>query len=75
MQCEMLAQNCWTEIKTVTVKTPLLTKKSVKNSLAGSKVETVKVKIGSKKINKKFAKAYKGLFAKSNSGKKVSVKR
>lgn len=36
--------------KTIIVKTKYLTKTSVKNSLKGSKVKAVKVKVGSKKI-------------------------
>ncbi|MDO4869806.1 MAG: hypothetical protein Q4A65_05970 [Bacillota bacterium] len=61
--------------KTLTVKTKLLTKESVTGSLTGSKVKTVKVKVGKKSVNKKFVTTYKKIFAKANSGKKVSVKR
>ena len=46
----------------------------VKGSLKGSRIKTVKVKVGSKKANKKYVKKYKKLFRKSYSGKKVSVK-
>ena len=56
------------------VKTKLLKKAFVKKCLKGSKVKTVQVKVGSKKINKKFVKAYKKIFKKGNSGKKVKVK-
>ena len=51
-----------------------MTKKSVKASLKGSKVKTVQVKVGSKKVNKKFVKKYKKIFTKKNAGKKVTVK-
>lgn len=53
--------------KTVTVKATELTKKSVKNSLKGSKVTTVKVP-------KKQKDVYTLYFAKSNAGKSVTVK-
>ena len=60
----------------VIVKTKLLTKAKVKNSLNGSKVKTVKVKITAKasKTNKKFVKKYKKYFTKANAGKKAAVK-
>ncbi len=60
-----------TKVKKVTVKSPLLkTKKSVKKSLKGSKVKTVKVKVsGSDK--KAVVKAFK---KKGWTGKKVTVK-
>lgn len=61
--------------KTVTVKTRFLTKKSVKNCFKGSKVKTVKVKVGNKALNKSFAKKYKKVFTKGNCGKKVKVKK
>ena len=63
-----------TSVKTVTVKSKKLTKASVKGSLKGSKVKTVKVKVGKKKENKKFVKKYKKIFTKKNAGKKVKVK-
>ena len=56
------------------VKSKKLTKKSVKNSLKGSKVKTVKVKVGTWKQNKAYVKKYKKIFTKSNAGKKVTVK-
>lgn len=56
------------------VKTKKLTKASVKNALRSSKIKTVKIKIGSKKDNKKFVKKYSKIFTKKNSGKKVKVK-
>ena len=62
------------KVRTVTVKTKLLTKASVKNSLKGSKVKTIKVKVGKKKVNKKYVKKYRKYFKKKNSGKKVKVK-
>ena len=52
--------------KVLVVNSTSFTKARVKNSLAGSKVKTVKVP-------KKKLKAYKAYFAKSNSGKKVKV--
>ena len=42
--------------------------------LKGSKIKSIKVKVGSKQVNKQFAKTYKKIFKKGNSGKKVSVK-
>ncbi len=62
------------KVKTLTVKTKKLAKKSVKGSLKSSKVKTVKVSVGSKKANKKLVKKYKKIFTKKNAGKKVSVK-
>ena len=56
------------------VKTKLLKKKTVKGSLKGSKVKTIQVKVGSKKVNKSFATKYKKLFTKKNAGKKVTIK-
>ena len=62
------------KLKTLIVKTKKLTKKSVKGCLKGSAVKTVKVKVGSKKANKTYAKKYKKIFTKKNCGKKVAVK-
>ncbi len=56
------------------VKSKLLKKNTVKGSLKGSKIKTVQVKVGAKKLNKKFIKAYKKIFTKKVAGKKVSVK-
>ena len=56
-----------TKVKTLTVKSTKLTKKSVKNCLKGSGVKTVKVPKAKKA-------AYAKIFAKANSGKKVAVK-
>ena len=56
------------------VKSKKLTKKSVKNSLKGSKVKTVQVKVGTSKQNKPYVKKYKKIFTKANAGKKVTVK-
>lgn len=61
-------------VKTITVKSKKLSKKRVKGALKGSKVKTVKVKVGSKKTNKKYVKKYKKYFSKKNCGKKVKVK-
>ena len=63
-----------TKITTIVVKTKKLKKGSVKGSLKGSKVKTVKVQIGSKKVNKKYVKKYKKFFTKKNAGKKAKVK-
>jgi hypothetical protein len=46
----------------------------VKQSLKKSKVKTIKVNAGKKKVNKKFIKKYKKIFTKKNAGKKVKVK-
>ena len=62
------------KLKTVTLKTKKLTAKSVKGFLSGSKVKTVKVKVGAKKDNKQFIKKYKKIFTKKNCGKKVKVR-
>ena len=58
----------------ITVRTGKLTKKTVKNSLKGSKVKTVSVKVGNKKANNTYVKKYKKIFTKKNAGKKVTVK-
>ena len=39
-----------------------------------SSVKTVKVQIGSKKVNRKYVKKYKKIFTKKNAGRKVKVK-
>ena len=57
------------KLKTVYIKnTTKLTKSGVKKSLKGSSVKTVKVK-------KSKVKKYKKYFKKSNSGRKVKVKK
>ena len=61
-------------VKTIEVKSKKLKKSSVKKSLAGSKVKTVKIKVGKKSANKKYVKKYKKIFTKKNAGKKVAVK-
>ena len=58
----------------IILKTDYLTKKSVKNSLKGSKVKTVQVSIGTKEVNKAAVKAYKKFFTKKVVGKKVKIK-
>ncbi|MDO4176686.1 MAG: hypothetical protein Q4D99_04320 [Bacillota bacterium] len=63
------------KLRTIYIKNKNLTKASVKGSLKGSKVRTVKIKVGSKALNKNYVKRYKPFFAKSNSGKKVRVRR
>ena len=61
--------------RTLIVKTKALTKKSVKGSLKKSKIKRVKVKVGTKKENRKFVKKYRKIFKKKNSGKRVKVRR
>lgn len=61
-------------LKTITIKSSKLTKKAVKGALKGSKVKTIKVKVGSKKQNKEIIKKYKKIFTKKNAGRKVTVK-
>ena len=63
-----------TKVTKLIVKSKKLTKKSVKGSLKGSKVKTVKVKVGKRSVNKKYVKKYKKIFTKKNCGKKVKVK-
>ena len=59
---------------TVILKTKALKKSTVKDSLTGSKVKTVKIKLGSNKLNKKYRNIYKKIFTKKNVGKKVNIK-
>ena len=56
------------------IKTKLLKKSKVRNSLKGSKIKTIQIKVGSKKQNKQYIKKYKKIFTKANAGKKVTVK-
>ena len=56
------------------VKTKKLTKASVKNSLKGSKVSRITVKVGDYKANLKYAKKYRQIFKYKNSGKGVKVR-
>ena len=56
------------------MKTRLLTKASVKGALKGSQIKTIKVKVGNKKLNKKYAAKYKKFFTKKNAGGKAAVK-
>ena len=62
-----------TGIKIVTLKTVSLKAKSVKGSLTGSTVSSVKVKVGGAKKNKKYVKQYKKIFTKKNAGRNVKV--
>ena len=62
-----------TKTQAVTIKSKLLTKKSVKNCLKGSKVKTISVKVGNKKMNKKYIKKYKKIFTRKICGAKVKV--
>lgn len=59
--------------KTLIVKTKKLKKSKVKNSLKGSKISRIKVRVGKKKTNKAYVKRYKKIFTKKNAGKKVRV--
>lgn len=61
------------KLKTVTTQSKNLARRSVSKSLAGSKVKTVKVRVGGKEANRTYVKKYKKIFAKKNSGRKVSV--
>ena len=56
------------------VKTKLLKKSTIKGSLKGSKIKTVQVKIGTKKVNRTYVNKYKKIFTKKIAGKKVRVK-
>ena len=56
-----------TKLKTIIVKSKVLTKKNVKNSLKGSSVNTIKAP-------KKKIDSYSELFTKANAGKKANVK-
>ena len=58
----------------VVVKTKKFKKATVKNSLKGSKVKYVVVKVGTKKQNKTYVTKYKKFFTKANAGRKVTVK-
>ena len=62
------------DVKTLIVKSKKLKKKTVKGSLKGSSVTTVRVKVGKAKLNKKYVKKYKKIFTKKNAGKKVKVR-
>lgn len=60
--------------KTLKVGTKKLSKKSIKGSLKGSKVKTIKVSVSKKKsVNKRYVKKYKSYFAKKNSGRSVRI--
>ena len=67
-----LAKNTFAKSKAtkLILKTKLLKKATVKGCLKGSKIKTIQIKVGSKKVNKK----YKKIFNKKNAGKKVTVK-
>ena len=58
----------------IILKTKLLKKAGVKKCLTGSKVKSVSVKVGTKKVNKIYKKQYKKIFTKKVAGKKVKVK-
>ena len=61
-------------VKKIILKTKLLKKSKVRGCLNGSVVKRIKVSVGSKKANKTYAKKYKKIFKRSNSGRKVKVK-
>ena len=71
-----LSKNAFAKSKAVKVivKTRRLKKASVKGCLKSSKVKTIQVKVGSKKVNKKFVKAYKKIFTKKIAGRTAAVK-
>lgn len=56
------------------LKTKLLKKKTVKNALKGSKINTAQVKVGKASANKKIKKAYKKFFTKKVLGRNVTLK-
>lgn len=58
----------------VIIKTRLLKKTKVKGALTGSKIKTVKVSVGTKKLNRTYLKKYKKIFTKKNAGRKASIK-
>ncbi|HAM15874.1 MAG TPA: hypothetical protein DCP91_08470, partial [Eggerthellaceae bacterium] len=64
-----------TKAKTLVVKTKKLKKASVKGCLSGSKISTIKVKLGAAKANNAYVKKYEKLFTKKIAGKKAAVKR
>lgn len=57
----------------VILKTGNLKKSGIRKCLKGSKVKTIQVKVGTKKQNKKYVKAYKKIFTKKIAGKKAQV--
>ena len=59
------------KLTTITITSKKLTKKSVKNSLKGSYIKTIKLKGNAKKYYKKYV----SYFQKKNSGKKVKIKK
>lgn len=59
--------------ETLVIKTRKLAKKSVRGSLEGSEISTVRVDVGSRKDNARYAKKYRKIFTKGNCGKKVRV--
>lgn len=58
----------------IILKTKKLKKTTVKKCLVGSKVTTVLVKVGTKKVNATFVTKYKKFFTKANVGVVVTVK-
>lgn len=69
------AFNKYGNVTTLEVKSKKLKKKAVRGSLKGSAVTTVKVKVGGKKMNRKYVKKYRKIFTGKNAGKKVKVTR
>lgn len=62
-----------TAVTKLIARTKMLAKKSAKGSLRGSKVKSVQVNVGSKKVNKKYVKKCKEVFAKKVCGKKTKI--
>lgn len=62
------------KVTKLVVKTKLLTKNSVKLSLKGSKVKTIKVRLATGKLSRKYVKNYKRIFKKENAGRKADVR-
>lgn len=71
-----IAKNAFRKSKAtkLVVKTKKLVKKNVKGCLRGSAIKTIRVKVGSRKLNKKYIGKYKKVFSEKNAGKKVTVK-
>lgn len=62
------------KVSGIVIKSRLLKKGSVKGCLKESKVKTIKVRVGSKKMNRKFVKRYKKIFTRKNAGKSIVMK-
>lgn len=66
------------KLKTLTVKSKHLknldSPENIRGCLRGSSVKTLKIRVGSKAANKRYAKKYKKIFTEKICGKKVTVK-